>query len=105
MIRRVTGSQLIRVVLSHHEKGSLEIKASQIFRVENAMAKMSIDTYLGRASFLELKEDYPNHIELKPASVKIKSPKLLEKKLENALRFARDEKIEMAIWNSWKQEE
>lgn len=105
MIRRVTGSQLVHVVLSHHEKGSLEIKASQIFHIENAMAKMSIDTYLGRASFLELQEDYPQHIELTPTSIRIKGPKMLSKKLEVALRFARDEKIETAIWKSWEQKE
>lgn len=105
MIRRVTGSQLVHVVLSHHERGIVEIKASQIFRVENAMAKKSIDTYLGRASFMELQEDYPMHIELTPTSIRIKSPKTLNKKLEEALRFARDKRIEDAIWESWEQKE
>lgn len=105
MIRRVTGSQLVHVVLSHYEKGTLELKASQIFRVEMEMANQSIDTYLGRASFSELEEDYPQNIELTPTSVRIKRPKDLEKKLAEALQYARDEKIEKAIWESWRQKE
>lgn len=54
---------------------------------------------------MELQEDYPMHIELTSTSIRIKSPKQLAKKLEEALRFARDKRIEEAIWKSWEQKE
>lgn len=102
MIRRVTSHQLVSIVLKHKKNDRIELSATQIFRTEQHLTIHAMDTYLGRTSFLELQEDFPDHVKLLPNSVEIVKAKELSKKLEHELRFARDSKVEEYIWKSWQ---
>lgn len=103
MIRRVTGRQLVGIVIRHKRGDSIELSASQIFHVEQTLiTTYAMDTYLCGAAFLELKEDFPTHVKILPNSIKILKAKELSKKLERELRFARDQQTEDCIWKLWQ---
>lgn len=104
MVRRVTSHQLVSVVVEHKRGNAVILKASQIFRVEQSLTHKAIDTYLGRSSFLELREDYPDNVIIMADHVKIVKMAEFKPKLQQSMRFA-DKTIDELIWQSWLSKE
>lgn len=104
MIRRITSHQLVSVVIEHDRGETVILKASQIFHVEQSLAYKAIDTYLGRSSFMELQEDFPENVIIKADHVEIIKSRELEPKLKYALRFA-NKNMDEFIWKSWQSKE
>lgn len=102
-MKEFSSYQLVKTVIANEKNNSsVLLPAPKVRKLAVKLHGMAIESSLGETSFRKMAYQYPGIVKVTEHVVIIQSPNELKERLDEQLRFVKDDKLERRVWEIWQ---
>ena len=102
-MKEFSSYQLVKTVIANEKNnGSISLPAYKVRKLAVKLHGMAIESSLGEISFQKMASQYPGVVQITEHMVVIQSSNELRIRLDEQLRFVKDDKLERKVWEIWQ---
>lgn len=103
-MKEFSSYQLVKTVIANEKNnGSISLPAPKVRKLAVKLHGMAIESSLGEVSFKKMASQYPEVVQVTEHVVIIQSSNELRIRLDEQLRFVKDDQLERKVWEIWQK--